>query len=232
MKKTDNNVNSTSRIPVTKEAEAGAAVYSKLLLSLYDIEVLMFELPFIFKCPLKNLMMLFNENVTANHLDIGVGTGYFLDKCLFPDKNPVIHLMDLNPNSLEKTSKRIRRYQPVTHHWNVLEPIRKKMPVFSSISACNFLHCLPGNMSDKNQFFKNIAPFLCDGGIFFGATVLGQGVDEAGFLYRKANAMYNKSGIFSNAYDNVSDLKRILTEHFKEVSIEVKGSVAIFKAAK
>ena len=34
---------------VSKEVAAGASVYSNLLLSVYDLEVLMFELPYCFK---------------------------------------------------------------------------------------------------------------------------------------------------------------------------------------
>lgn len=171
------NRSDKSDIPVSTEAAAGAAIYSKFLLTLYDIEVLMFEMPFIFKCPLRKVMDLYNENVSEVHLDIGVGTGYFLDKCIFPVRNPSVHLMDLNTNSLEKTSERIRRYNPVVHQWNVLEPLRKELPVFSSISASNFLHCLPGTMADKGTVFKNMKPYLCEGGIFFGTTVLGKGVE-------------------------------------------------------
>lgn len=44
-------------IPVSKEAAAGAAAYSKFVLSIYDIEVLMFEMRFIFKCPSHNAGM-------------------------------------------------------------------------------------------------------------------------------------------------------------------------------
>lgn len=140
--------------------------------------------------------------------------------------------MDLNPNSIEKTARRLRRYQPVSHQWNVLEPIRRELPVFSSISACNFLHCLPGTMLDKAVFFENLLPYLCDGGTFFGATVLGQGVDNTGLLYRKANAIYNKSGIFSNLNDNRADLETILSRNFKRSMVEVFGSVAVFRAVK
>ena len=60
---------------VSEEAAAGAAVYSNFLLSIYDLEVLMFELQYIFKCPLQKVMDFFNANVSGTHLDVGVGTG-------------------------------------------------------------------------------------------------------------------------------------------------------------
>ena len=212
---------------VSDEAAAGAAVYSNLLLSIYDIEVLMFELQYIFKCPLRRVMEFFNENISGIHLDVGIGTGYFLHKCKFPVENPVIHLIDLNPNTLLKTAKRIKRYDPVAHQCNVLEPIKANLPMFDSISAINFLHCLPGSMLDKEIAIKNLKPFLKKCGVLFGTTVLGQGVD-VGILYRMANLAYNKKSIFSNLNDNISDLEVILKNNFKSYSVQTVGSVAFF----
>jgi len=212
---------------VSEEAAAGAAVYSNFLLSIYDLEVLMFELQYIFKCPLHKVMDFFNENVSGIHLDVGVGTGYFLDKCNFPVENPTIHLMDLNPNTLRTTSKESIDTKPVPHQCNVLEPIQADLPLFDSISAINFLHCLPGTMLDKELAIKNLKPFLREGGVLFGITVLGQGVD-VGTLYRIANSIYNKKSIFSNLSDNISDLEAILKNNFKEYSVQTVGSAAFF----
>jgi hypothetical protein len=218
-------------IPVSKEAAAGAAVYSNFLLSIYDVEVLMFEMRCIFKCPSQKILDLYNKHVSDIHLDVGVGTGYFLDKCSYTVERPVVHLMDLNPNSLRKTSNRIMRYRPVTHLWNVLEPFQEDMPLFNSIGAANFLHCLPGTMLTKEIIFKNLNRFLNTGGVFFGATVLGQGVN-AGLLYRLANPIYNKSSIFCNLNDNVDDLEKILSANFKTYSLDVVGSYALFAGYK
>ncbi|MCP4552955.1 MAG: methyltransferase type 12, partial [Bacteroidetes bacterium] len=90
----------------TKSAEAGQAVYSKTLLSIYDLWVLGFSNSFLWRCPTTLLRREFIKNVTSNHLDIGVGTGYYLDKCL-DDAERRLALLDLNPNSLEATASRI-----------------------------------------------------------------------------------------------------------------------------
>ena len=211
----------------SKEVEAGAAVYSNFVLAFYDVEVLMFEIPVIFKCPLCKIKDFFNAHITDKHLDVGVGTGYFLDKGKFPVQNPTIHLMDLNENSLQKTSRRIKRYNPKSHICNVLELIKEKMPTFNSISAMNFLHCLPGTMIDKEAVINNLKPFLSNSGVFFGVTILGENVN-AGPLYRFTNSIYNKKAIFSNLNDNCTDLEKILKNNFREYSVEVKGSVALF----
>ena len=220
-------VTNKSRKITSEDAAAGASVYSNFLLSFYDIEVLMFELPYIFKCPLREVKKFFNQNISGMHLDVGVGTGYFLDKCNFPVENPTVHLMDLNTNTLQKTSKRILRYKPVSHQCNVVEPIRADLPMFDSISMMNFLHCLPGSMLAKETAIKNLKPLLRDGGVLFGVTILGQGVD-VGMLYRMANSIYNKKSIFSNLQDNASDLKIVLNNNFEKFSVYIVGSVAFF----
>jgi len=214
-------------VPASKAALNGAAVYSNVLLSIYDVEVLMFEMSCIFKCSPRKILELYNKQVSDRHLDVGVGTGYFLDKCGFPVEHPVVHLMDLNPNSLQWTSDRIRRYHPVSHHWNVLEPVQKDLPLFNSIGAANFPHCLPGGMLNKEVVFKNLSRFLNKGGVFFGATVLGQGVD-AGLLYRFSNPIYNRLSVFSNLNDNAADLEKILSNNFRTYSLDVVGSYAFF----
>ncbi len=82
-------------------------------------------------------------------------------------------------------------------------------------------------MLSKEKAIRNIVPFLNKGGVFFGITILGEGVD-AGFLYRKANAVYNKKKIFSNLHDNAVDLETILRNSFESVFLKVIGSVALF----
>lgn len=82
-------------------------------------------------------------------------------------------------------------------------------------------------MLSKETAIKNLMPFLNAGGIFFGITVLGEGVD-AGYLYRKANAIYNKKSIFSNLQDSAPDLETILRNNFESVFVKVIGSVALF----
>ena len=115
-------------VPATQEAAAGAAVYSKALLAIYDLEVLGFELPVIFKCPARRIVAHYERHLSDRHLDVGVGTGYFLDRARFPVATPEVHLLDLNANCLARTSDRIRRYRPVAHRADVLAPIAAPLP--------------------------------------------------------------------------------------------------------
>src|SRR5512140_1413265 len=196
--------------------------------SIYGLEVLRFGLPAIFKCPARRIVDFYDQNVSDRHLDVGMGTGYFLDRCRFPVAAPEIHLLDPDSNCLHRASSRLRRYRPITHCCNVLEPIQEPLPRFGSI-ATNLLHRLPGTMLEKEGVLRNLKPFLREGGTFFGVTVLGEGVDGTGALYRWANRLYNRKSIFCNLHDNAADLRTILAPHFAEPSVEIVGSVAFFR---
>jgi len=205
----------------------GAAAYNRLVLSIYDPLVFRFENAFVWKCPSRLLLDHYNQHVSGNHLDVGVGTGYLLDKCRFPVHDPTLALMDLNPNSLRFTLARIRRYRPTTHLADVLEPIKFDLPPFDSIGLNYLLHCLPGRMVDKGRVFGNLKLFLNPGGVLFGTTILGQGV-EFNLLGRLFMALYNSRQILNNRDDNLADLEENLERNFAEYFVRRVGCVAFF----
>ncbi|HKR66177.1 MAG TPA: class I SAM-dependent methyltransferase, partial [Thermoanaerobaculia bacterium] len=170
----------------------------------------------------------YDENVTNNHLDIGVGTGYFLDHCKFPSGNVRLGLMDLSKESLEFTAKRLARFHPETYLANVLEPLEVAAP-FDSVGLNYLLHCLPGTMQTKSTAFRNIAAILKPGGVIFGATVLTGGV-EHNWLAKKMLVTLNEKKIFTNLHDDVDGLREALSAHFTEHDVEVVGGVGVFRA--
>jgi len=203
-----------TNMSVSDEVAAGIATYTKFNLLFYDIIVMLFENHLVWKCPTRKIRNFYKSFISPKHLDVGVGTGYFLDNCGLPIENQIIHLMDLNNNSLEKTSKRIKRYSPVLHRWNILEPIKIDLPQFDSICISNLLHCLPGNLKNKEIVFANLKPFMKKNSTLFGLTILGKNV-KGGVLSKLFNGIYNKQGIFSNADDCLEDLENILKSTMK-----------------
>ena len=85
--------------------EAGQAVYSPIVLRTYDWIVLGFSNRFLWRCPTTELCRLYDRNVSDCHLDVGVSTGYFLDKAKWPVAKPAITLLDLNSNCLTAASR-------------------------------------------------------------------------------------------------------------------------------
>jgi hypothetical protein len=71
-----------------EQVAAGHAVYTKRMLGIYDFLVLGLSNRLIWRCPTQRLIEHYNRHVTSNHLDVGVGTGYFLDRCRFPSAAP------------------------------------------------------------------------------------------------------------------------------------------------
>jgi hypothetical protein len=211
------------------DARKGAAVYTPTALAFYDMAVLRFSNSFIWQCSSQTLLDFYNQHISDKHLDIGVGTGYFLDKCRFPSSAPQIALLDLNPNSLAKSAKRLRRYNPSCYMGNVLQRIDIGISDFGSISLNYLLHCLPGNLASKSIVFAHVKPLLRDGGVLFGSTILGEGV-EHNALANQLMKIYNAKGIFSNLSDRRSDLESGLKAHFDEHTIQIEGSVALFSA--
>jgi SAM-dependent methyltransferase len=215
-------------MPTAEEVERGQAVYSPLLLRVYDLFVLGFSNRYLWRCPTAEILKFYDRNVGARHLDIGVGTGYYLDHVNWPIARPSVTLLDLNPNSLAATSRRIARFEPKIVRADCLEPFPLSER-FDSVGLCYLLHCLPGSIPEKAVVLDHLGPVLAPGARVFGATIL------QGDLPRSKSAQalmdfYNRKGVFSNARDRLEDLESALEQRFTDVCVEVLGCVALFEA--
>ncbi len=213
------------------DATPGQAVYTKRMLGIYDFLVLGISNQWIWKCPTSHLLEFYNRQISSNHLDVGVGTGYFLDHCVFSNTDPRVALMDLNLNSLASAAARIERYKPETYRANVLEAIDIDAAAFESIGVNYLLHCLPGSMAEKAVCFDHLSPCLAAGGKLFGSTILSGGV-KRNWAAKRLMAFYNKKGIFGNEEDELKGLHEALEERFVEVKIKVIGCVVLFCGSK
>lgn len=213
----------------SEQVAAGQAVYTRRLLRAYDWLVLGVSNRFVWSCRTEHLEENYNRHISANHLDVGVGTGYFLDRCRFPSQSPRIALMDLNQNALEFASQRIARYRPETYRRSVLEPINIDAPKFDSVGINYLLHCLPGSIDSKAVAFDYLISLMNPDAVLFGATLLQGGVSRSWFAKRLMD-VYNNKRIFCNRYDDLRGLERALDRRFRQVSVKVVGCAAIFSA--
>jgi len=217
------------RSGVGADLAPGARLYSPPILAVYDLGVLGFSNSVVWRCPTRLILDHYNAHVSDRHLDVGVGTGYFLDHCIFPARDPALTLMDLNPHSLTMATRRVRRYHPTSLLADVTILARPRTASFDSIGINYLLHCLPGPMSDKGAAIGHLATLLKPGGVLFGTTILGQGAQH-GRLARAFLRIYNQRGVFGNTDDSVQGLTDALAPHFSMVSVYVVGSVAFFAA--
>jgi len=211
-----------------EDVEAGQAIYTPKTLAVYDLLVHGLSNHVVWRCPTRRLQALYERNVSARHLDVGVGTGYFLDKVRWPVKRPTITLLDLNEHSLKAAADRIERFGPNLIQANVLEPLHD-IGRFDSVGLCYLLHCLPGTLKEKMVVFDNLRPAINGGAIVFGATIL-QGDAPRSWIAQKLMDRYNQDGVFSNTADKYQDLESGLVARFEDVHIERHGVVALFRA--
>jgi len=198
------------------------------MLSWYDLLVLGISARWIWKCPSPVMRGLYDECVSDRHLEVGVGTGYFLDRCRFPVPDPQITLIDLNQNCLEAAAHRIARYRPETLVRNALEPLDLGDRKFDSAAINYVLHCLPGSMEEKSVIFDHLRDVMAPDGIIFGSTILSQGVVTGG-VAKRLMGVYNRKQIFCNREDSLAALEASLSRRFERWEVRTVGTVALFK---
>lgn len=142
-----------------------------------------------------------------------------------------VTLLDLNPHSLASPGARIASLRPRTVRGNVLDPLPDGLGPFDSVGANHLFHCVPGTWADKGVAFHHLARVLAPGGVLFGGTVLGRGV-EHNMIGRKLMSVYNDKGVFHNTDDDIDGLEHALGRHFSEVTVDVVGTVALFRASR
>ena len=215
--------------PTTEAIRAAHAAYTPELLAWYDWLVLGVSNRWVWRCPTARLLELYNRHVTANHLEVGVGTGYFLDRCRFPNEQPRLMLADLNEHCLEMTRRRVARYSPEVLVHDAFRPLPETVGRFDSIGLNYVLHCLPGDLSAKAIVFQHLRAALNPGGVLFGSTILAEGVPVT-FAARRLMSLYNRKGLFSNAHDRLADVQAALSQRFARWEVDTIGCVGRFVA--
>jgi len=216
---------------ISEAVRAGQAFYSKRNLRIYDLGVLGLSNSWIWRCPTQQLLNHFNQFVSANHLDIGVGSGFYLDRCRFPSPNPRLALMDLNPQALDYAALRNRRYQPKKYVRNVLEPISWEEEKFDSVSLNYLLHCVPGSIESKAVIFDHVLELMHPGAVCFGSTLLQHGVHR-NWAAQRLMGFYNQKGIFANTADSLEGFEREFFSRFKRPTLKTIGCAVVFAGYK
>lgn len=212
------------------DAEAIAkahAVYTPFALRLYDLVVHGLSSRVAWRCPTSRLTALYESDLSANHLEAGVGTGLFLDRAGTHFDRLV--LADINTHCLDRAVRRLARFQPRSWQANLLTPLPPDPAPFDSVGLTFVLHCLPGTMAEKLVAVDHLKPLMGEGATLFGATILGHGV-EPNAAARALLDLYNEKGVFNNRADDLESLARGLEARFGRVEIELHGLVALFNA--
>ncbi|MEX0790637.1 MAG: class I SAM-dependent methyltransferase [Actinomycetota bacterium] len=209
-------------------AYRGQADYTPGFLRIYDPFVLGFMARVVWRWPTPPLVESYRRHLGRRHLDVGPGTGYFLDKAGLPP-DAEMTLLDPNPNVLARASHRLARVNPTIVEADVLKPLPVSGP-FDSAALSGVLHCLPGPQSRKAAAVRNIARVLTPDGVLFGVAVLGSSARHT-LPARASLWALNRRGVFDNLADTEEGLREILEESFQAVEIKVISSMVEFTAS-
>ena len=161
----------------TTASPASIKAYSRVGLQLYDALVMGVFAERVWGCSPTRLLDHYRTHLTANHADIGVGTGYCLDRCGRRFDRARLALIDLQPNCLRHDAERLARFQPRCYVQDVLQPLHGiEGPSFESIALGGVLHCLAGDVAAKSVVFDNLAPLTASGTLIFGYTLVSNDV--------------------------------------------------------
>ncbi|AZZ93866.1 methyltransferase domain-containing protein [Hahella sp. KA22] len=213
--------------PVDSRVKLSQRYFNPLTLAVYDLALFGFIDKYAWGCPTERVLRHYRDHLSANHLEVGVGSGYLLDHSTFPGKEPRLALMDLSESCLQKTSRRLTRYHPQCYRRNILQPIEIDAPGFDSIAVNYVMHCVPGHFELKGEAFGHLSQLLNEDGVLFGSTVLSVGVEKDMFT-RLCMSSLNKAGVFCNEEDCATALHDVLRRYFNRVEMEIVGCVALF----
>jgi SAM-dependent methyltransferase len=208
-------------------AYRGQRDYTPLALNLYDPLVLGPIARYVWQCPTAALVERYRRYIRDLHLDVGPGTGFFLEHAGLSEGSRVT-IVDPNTNVLMHVKRRLKQLDVTAVEADVLKPLPLDEP-FDSAALHAVIHCLPGPLERKASAIVNVAAVLSPTGVLFGASVLGR----SGQHNRVARAMlaaFNRQGGFDNLDDTEDGIGEMLAGSFERVEIETIGSLAVFAA--
>ncbi|WP_292040091.1 class I SAM-dependent methyltransferase [Massilia sp. UBA6681] len=205
-----------------RDRGASGGIYNPVTLRLYDAGVLGLTNRLIWRCPTATMVEHYRSHAGRSHLDVGPGTGYFLERI----DSPSLTLLDLNASCLAAAADRAGHGRSIASlQQSFFDPLPREHS-FDSIGLNFLLHCIPSH--EKWDRLSQLRGHLRPGGTIFGSTLIPD-PETATLAARALNSTYNKLGVFGNADDTMDELENAL-RGYTEVSTRRVGQVALFSA--
>ena len=205
-----------------RDRGASGGIYNPVTLRLYDAGVLGLTNRLIWRCPTATMVEHYRSHAGRSHLDVGPGTGYFLERI----DSPSLTLLDLNASCLAAAADRVGHGRSIASlQQSFFDPLPREHS-FDSIGLNFLLHCIPSH--EKWDRLSQLRGHLRPGGTIFGSTVI-RDPETATLAARALNSTYNRLGVFGNADDTMDELENAL-RGYTEVSTRRVGQVALFSA--
>ncbi len=208
-------------------AYGGQSEYTPFFLKIYDPLILGFFTRVVWRCPTTLLVERYRRHIRPRHLDVGPGTGYFLERAGLPDGQPRHHPRPecARPRSCLPAPAapghhggRGRRLQAAAHRWTVrLRRAERRDPLPTGTALAQ--GCGRGQRGCRPR--ADWRPLRRIDPRDFRATHL---------VVAEILDANNRRGIFDNLGDTQEGLREILEASFEQVELETVGSMAIFAA--
>lgn len=208
-------------------ADSGHRVYTTAFLRLYDTLVLGLYARWVWRVPSRLMVERYQRHVVPGHLDVGPGTGWFIERAGLP-LGAEVTLVDANADVLAYASKRVRKAGLIAT--TVRADVTRPLPLqrrYPSVGCSFLLHCLPGPPARKTTALRHLSDVLEPEGVLFGSTILSDPEQHTAVSRTLLRAL-NRKGIFSNRDDTSDAIRAALTAVFEDVTFEVVGAGVIF----
>jgi len=218
-----------------RSSRRGQWFFSVMSHRLYEIGLYRFVTTWLWECPTALLLDNYRENTSQNHLEVGVGSGFFLRQTLKPagDRGSLqrLVLVDLNARCLAKSAERLRDQAPEVQRQDLREPMVLRGGAVRSVGINYVLHCIKGSFKENRRVFAHLAAVLEEGGVLFGATLVARPLREGRVAWLLMKTL-NLVGIFNNDDHRVDELKHALDASFAKVELTRAGNAVVFRAVR
>ncbi len=185
--------------------------------------------PFVWRCPNQSIEKLYKERISTNHLEVGVGTGFWLKYTL--ESGSRLALLDASQEALDHAGAALERHRPEKYLADVSKPLRETLDSgdsFESLALTCLFHLIPGNLELKAaKILDNLLPYVSADGSVFGATILGADIRRPLLAVPVMNYGYKKEMLW-NKNDTLGDIMEVLSARFRVFNVEVQGCVVLF----
>ena len=195
-------------------------------IKIYDFVVNDLNCKYAWRCHKNNIFKNYQNNLKNNHLEIGPGSGYFLNPKFHQKKIDNLFLMDINQPILKASKENLDKYysniQTVNH--NIFEKSLNSLQI-DSIGINYVLHCVPGSLDNKLEKLYLNLPKNTN---IFGATVISD-IDKQTPLSKLELKLLNHKGVFNNKLDFSNNFIDFVERNRLPYSYQIIGNVLIFQ---
>src|SRR6187200_3173552 len=100
----------------------GQSGYNAAMLAIYDVGVQKFMTKAVWKIPVAEGVDRYRHHIGHRHLDVGPGTGYFIEEA-YPPRDTEITGLDPNPTVLRHVANRLEERHPIIVEADVMKPL-------------------------------------------------------------------------------------------------------------